>query len=321
MGELKITDAQLAKSAHTYSKTLLQMPVISARRTLVHMTGRPGLRGRHTVGELSGDIEIGPYDPKRVDDSDVNATPRTIEVFLGSVIREFDPNAVWETVYGNLITQGESLKNVDIARQVMMFLAAKLGKSLNKAIWNAKRKDDGTKTVDLFNGFDTITSDERTAGTIAVEKGNLLVIEAINSTNAVDILKTIYRNASDELQEERTKLFIPKHVYNDYVDDYQSTVGSVPYNKEFDKTFLEGSNDMCELVPLVSKKNSPYIHLTTKGNMLYGYGNGLADEKMTVEKHHAFLLQFISTMFFGTQFESISPERLMVATIDGKQTV
>lgn len=321
MGELKITDTQLAKSAQTFSKTLLQMPVIAAQRSLVHMTGRPGLRGRHTVGELSGDIEMGPYNPKRVDDSDVNATPRTIEVFLGSVIKEFDPNSVWQSVYGSLITQGEELKNVDVAKQIMMYLAAKLGKSLNKAIWSAKRKDDGNKTVDLFNGFDTITSEEKTAGNIAAGKGNLFVIEAITKNNAVDVLKGIYKAASDELREERTKLFVPRHVYDDYVEDYQQTVGSVPYNKEYKKTFLEGTDDLCELVPLVSKKGSPYIHLTTKGNMLYGYGNGLADENMTVEKHHAFLLQFISTMYFGTQFESISPERLLVATIDGATAV
>lgn len=318
MATINITDQQLAKSAQTYSKTLIKMPVIGAQATLGHMTGRPGLRGKNTVGELSGDIELGPYDPKRVDSTGVNITPRTLETFLGSVIKEFDPNEVWQTIYGSLITQGDALKNVDIAQQILAFLAAKLGKGLNSAIWGAKRVDAGTKTKELFNGFDTITTTEKTAGNIAAAKGNMIVIEAITDANAVGVLKAIYESASDELQEEKSKLFIPRSVYNSYCQDYQSTVGSVPYNKEYKKTFLEGSSDMCELVPLASKKGSPYLHLTTKGNMLYGYGDGLAEEKMTVEKHHAFLLQFISTMFFGTEFESISPERLMVATIDGE---
>lgn len=321
MSKVNITDAQLAKSAQTYSKTLLQMPVVSARSTLRHMTGRPGVRGRHTVGELSGDIELGPYDPKRKDESGVAAAPRTLETYFGSVIKPFDPNSVWETIYGSLVTQGEGLKNVDITRQVLMFLMAKLGKSLNSNLWKAVRNDTGTKTKDLFDGFDTITTAEKTAGNIAAAKGNMKVITAITAENAVDTLKAFYRAASDELQGVRTKLFVPVHVYNDYVDDYQSTVGSVPYNKEFEKTFLEGSSNLCELVPLSNKKNSPYIHLSTKGNMLYGYGNGLADERVTVEKHHPFLLDFVSTMFFGVQFESISPERLLVGTIDGTTAV
>ena len=58
--ELKINDAELAKSAVTYRKELLTMPVIAAQATLQHMSARPGVAGREVVGELSGDIELGP---------------------------------------------------------------------------------------------------------------------------------------------------------------------------------------------------------------------------------------------------------------------
>ena len=54
------------------------------------------------------------------------------------------------------------------------------------------------------------------------------------------------------------------------------------YNREFKKIYLEGSNNLCELVPLASKKGSKFLHLTTQANMVYGYGDGLADEKATV---------------------------------------
>ena len=39
--ELKINDAELAKSAVTYRKELLTMPVIAAQATLQHMSARP----------------------------------------------------------------------------------------------------------------------------------------------------------------------------------------------------------------------------------------------------------------------------------------
>ena len=68
-------------------------------------------------------------------------------------------------------------------------------------------------------------------------------------------------------------------------------------------------------MPLISKAGSKYIHLSTKGNMLYGYGSGLADEKVEIEKYHPFLVSYVATMYFGTQFESISPEALFVAKL------
>ena len=87
------------------------------------------------------------------------------------------------------------------------------------------------------------------------------------------------------------------------------------YNQQYKKTYLEGSDNLCELVPLVSKKGSNFIHLTTKANAVYGYGDGMADEKVAIEKHHEFLLSYVATMYFGCQFESISKERLLVAKL------
>lgn len=313
---INISDAELQKSAVTYRKDLLVMPVISAEETLKHMTPRPGVAGREVLGELSGDIEFGPYDPKRVDDNDLNVKPRTLETYLGSVVKRFDPNSVAKTVYGSLVSQGDALASTDIARQVLNFLSMKLGRSLNMHLWNAKRNDSGTKTVDLFNGFDTITKQEVDAGTIATGEGNYIELgEAIDRNNAVDLLMDIYEKADDVLQGVPTKMFVPFDVYNAYNKAYLSSFGNVVYNQQYKKSYLEGSNQLCELVPLASKKGSNYIHLTTKSNMVYGYGDGLAQEKVAIEKHHEFLLSYIATMYFGCQFETISKERLMVAKL------
>ena len=72
---------------------------------------------------------------------------------------------------------------------------------------------------------------------------------------------------------------------------------------------------MCELVPLASKKGSEYVHLSTKKNMLYGYGAGMADENIAIEKYHEFLISFVATMYFGVQFETIAKESLFVGKI------
>ena len=320
-GYVQITDEQLAKSAVKYRKELLMMPVLAMASTLQHMSQRPGVIGKETVGEVNGDIELGPYDEGRVDENGVSIDPRTLETFLGSVVKKFSPNSVWQTVYGNLISKGEALKNVDITRQVLAFLSAKLGANLNAVLWSAKRNDSGTKSKDLFNGFDTITKTEMDASKISADLKNMFTIEAISKDNAVDVLKEFYRAADPVLRETQTKLFIPQGVYDNYVDDYQATVGHVPYNTSFEKTFLESSNNRCELVPLANKAGSAFIHLTTKSNMLVGYGNGADKETILVEKHHPFKLDFVATMFFGAEFETISKERLLVGTIDGTTPV
>lgn len=315
MALFNITDNELKQSAVKYRKDLLMMPTISAKATLDHMSLRPGVAGREVVGQLSGDIELGPYDPNRIDENGVAVTPRVLETYLGSVVKRFDVNEAGKTVYGELYAQGQALTNANIAKAVLVYLSAQLGKKLNQSIWGAKRVVKGTKTSELFDGFDTITAAEIAAGDLSSDKGNYMTVDAITAANAVDTLKSIYRAASDELQGQQVKMFISRDIYNAYVDDYQATVGAVPYNTEFKKTTLEGSDGLCELVPLVSKKGSSYIHLTPKANMLVGYGAGMADENIRIEKYHEFLLSYVATMYFGVQFESISPERLMVAKI------
>lgn len=314
--EIKITDNELQKSSVNYRKELLVMPVIAAQATLQHMTARPGVAGREVLGQLSGGIELGPYDPQRKDDTGLSITPRTLETYLGSVIKRFDLNSVAKTVYGALTTQGDGLASLDLARQILNYLSMQLGRSLNLCIFSAARKDSGTLTKDLFDGFDTITQKEVTAGTISQDAGNFIQLgEAITESNAVDTLMKIYEQADDTLQGVPSKMFVPFSVYRAYNKDYMASFGNVVYNTEYKKTYLEGTDNLCEIVPLVSKKGSSFIHLTTKGNMVYGYGDGLADEKIAIEKHHEFLLSFVATMYFGCQFETISKERMMVAKL------
>ena len=191
-----------------------------------------------------------------------------------------------------------------------------LGKKLNEAIWAAKRKDSGTTTKDLFNGFDTITKQEIDKSTISTSNGNLYEFtESFTTTNTVEALMNFYEAAAPELQGVKTKLYVPFKVYQTYNRDYATRFGNAPYNKEYSKTFLEGTQDLCELVPLVSKQGSDYVHLSTKSNMLYGYGAGLANENIAIEKYHEFLLSYVATMYFGTEFESIQKERLFVGKL------
>jgi len=312
---ITITPEELKKSAHKYRKELLMMLSIGLQSSLQHMNLRMGVQYKETVGEIRGNAEFGPYDPQRKNTT-VDIEGRTLEVFLGSVIKEFDPNEVLQSIYGSLILQGDALKGVPISKAILAAEMKSLSAKLNAALFSAERDDAGTTSAKLFNGFDTIADADIIAGKISTAKNNLFEFAApIETIGAVEQLKEFYRAASDELQGIHTKLFIPKSIYNAYVDDYQETVGATPYNREFKKTFLEGSDDLCELVALPNKKNAPFIQLTTKDNMLIGTGAGNNLEKLEVDRFSAFLVTLSAAIVFGVQYETVSPEKLLIGKL------
>lgn len=313
-----VNHTELNKAAQQFRKELLIMAVIGLGSTLEHMTLRTGIRYKETVGQLDGPVELMPYTGE-MDDADDNMSinGRDLETYLGQSIKLFDPNTLVSSLYGSAITKGDALKNVPINKAVLTLMMSKISGGLNKSIFNAVRNAEGKTTATLFNGLDTLTAAEITANKITTALGNLYnFTEAIDSTNAVDLLKAYYRACSDELKDVPAKMVIPRTIYDAYCDDYQITVGAAPYNKEFKKTFLEGSDNNCELVPLVGKKNAPYLQITTKGNMLVGVNQSGEEEKIEVRRgDNPFKLQFVTTMFFGTQFETISKERLLVGKL------
>lgn len=317
----KITVEDYQKTAIKYRRDLLMVPSKRLESTLKFMTPRYGIRYAETVGELSGDIQFGPYSETREDNEDVIINPRTLYTFFGSVVKNFSPNKIYQSIFGSDITKGEALKRTDITLAVLTFLGAKLGSNLNKVIWNAVRSDSGSKSKELFNGFDTIAKKELDATNISTDKGNLFTIEAITKDNAVDVLKQFCRAASDELMDNTSvQLFCPRQVFLDYCDDYQTSLGHLPYNKEFNKYFIDGFDNVT-IVPLSNKKDSPFLQLTTKRNMLVGQNLVGEEENIEVARFKAFVLQFIATCFFGVEYESINKEYILFGAIDGTTPV
>lgn len=316
MGKVNITVEQLSKSALKFRKEILMMPVMSMRENwLPYVSLRPSIRYAEQVGQMSGSAEIGPYSEDYIDDSDVKIVPRTLYTYFGSLQKKFSPNSVYQSIYGSAITKGEALKTTDITRQVLNYLSMKVGESLFDHQWDAVRNDEGHKTVDLFDGYDTITKKEITAGNISVANGNMVNVNpsTIDATNAVDTLKAIYRAADPHLRKAKTNMFVTPSIFDAYCDDYKQTTGAIAYNTQFKQTFVEGSENRCSIIPVTNKAGSAYIHLTTKQNMLAGCNQEGDEEEVSVEKYEAFRLLFVMTMFWGVEFESISKERLLVA--------
>lgn len=314
-----LSDAQkalLAAAGHTYRRELLSMPLARLAPVLAHMTLRTNVRGKESVGEISEGAELRPY---RTAKDAVKGLPpidfRTLETYLGDVVREFDPNMLLGTLFQDSVAT--PLSEREISRKMVMLMALSVASKFPTAIWNAKRNASGDTTQDLFDGFLTIMDAEIAANKISSAAGNFADLGQITEANVVDKLMEAYNDAvSEELQDADggVKLFLPKSIYNMYNKGYLNDFGSVAYNKEFKKTFLEGTDDAVELVPMLGLKNSGRLLFSTRSNMLVGCDQMSDSETVQVRGiDNPKEIQFFMMAYFGVQLESISSARLMAA--------
>lgn len=310
-----LTQELLQKTAITAQKDLLTLPMIGAEATLSHMSGRSGIHGSHIISNLSGELELAPFDRKAGTEENFKIESRELVTRLGLTVSHFAPDEIYNTIHGSIEKKGPAMKDTDIARAVLSYAMAALGQKLNMAIFRGRRKEDGKTTLDLFDGFDTITEKEITAGNLSTDKGNYIEIPAITPENALASFTHICQSAADELQDAQAKLYVSRRLYQAYCHDYAALRGAVPYNTQYQKTYVEGFEGQIEIVPLVSKKDSQFIHLSTAQNMVYGYGAGMPSEGIEIARLAPVDLTLIAKILFGVQFATLDRRALLVAKV------
>lgn len=312
-GKLTYTLQEYQDAAHRWKSELLMLPILGSNETLQFMTGRPGIRYKESVGTASYNAQFGPYAPGRRSNENLKLDFRTLETFLGSVVSDFEPNTAISTLLGSGATKGDGQMKTPSAKLVLALMAQSLSFNLNNSIWAAQRNPNGSTTMDLFDGFDTITSKEITAGTIAANKGNYLKLtEQITKQNCCDVMKDILFHLDPHLRAQKLYAYCSQEIVDMYNESYQLSHGGLPYNTKYVQNAVEGSDGKLILVPLSNKADSKFIHITTKANMLYGYDNMSDETSIDVKEYAPFTLSFLATMFFGVQFETIDKRRFKV---------
>lgn len=303
----------LVNSSHKFRKEILMMPVVGLGVTRSHMTTRFGVRGKETVGEARSGAKIRPYRTAKDATNTTTVIPRTLETMLGDVVEEFDPVALYNTVYSENISK--DITQLDFVKAIGLEMARQSTSDLPKAIFTGVRDASGDETIDLFDGFDTICIAEKIAGNITVGKGNFKALGVITPANVGDVLKAFFQAAHQVLQSNPCKMFIPVAVKNMYDEWYLANFGPVAYNTKDVQSMLHMSNGMCELVALPGMIDSTHIFLSTKKNMLIGVDQISDEEKIEIRRpDNPKVVQFFMKMFFGVQFESISPEVFMAGS-------
>lgn len=312
----ELTDYQT--SARTYRSELLRLPILALASVLPYLTLRPGIRFEEVVGASSIDVELQPYKRNAIQDANLDLALRVLKTYFGTVNAEFDPNAAISTLLGHRasLASGDALQSTPQAHEVLALTPKAIGRKLLASLCKAKHNPAGTTTMDLFDGFDTITEKEIAAGAISGEKGNYLRLsEAIDKTNAVDVLQSIMYKMSPELRGEKCYIYCSQEILDAYNKAYKLESGAVIYNDKFQQTTLEGSDGNLVFVPMVSKAGSRFIHICPKENMLVGCDQLSDSESVRVGNYSPDTFMVMMRMFFGVQFESIDPRRFFCAEI------
>ena len=315
-GKFSYSPEDFQQAAIKYRSELLMLPIIGCQDTLQFMTSRPGIRYKARVGTMTGDAQFAPYNPARSTDYNLDLSYREIETFFGSVVAKFEPNSAISTLLGTGATKGDGQMTTPTAKHVLSLIAKNLSEHLHDAIWNGVRNANGTTTKDLFNGFDTITQSEITAGEISAANGNYMKLsEEITSANAVDVAKEILFSLDPRLRSQDLYIYCSQDFVDKYNEGYLLTHGGIPYNTQYGQQSVEGSNGKLKFVPLYNKANSKFMHVTTKSNMLVGFDQMGDVENVLVKEYEPFILTYIATMFFGVQFESLDKRRFKTIEI------
>lgn len=320
-----ITPELLRESCQQIRKELLMMPFqVFQDQTAKFVTVLPGVRNQVMFNELAGDAELAPYSTSNHDTAEYSITGRILEVFPGNCAKDFDPMPLFHSIYGESLALGQNLTKHQIARKLLVYFAAKIGKHINDVVFvGGVRNVNGHTTADLFDSFDTIISKEILAGNIAANKNNFINLGTIDKTNAVDILKEFYRSCDPELKKQNTFMYMSPEIYDAYVDDYQARHGALTYNNSFEKDTLEGSRGKCKFAVLDNMAGSNFLKISVKPNFLLGTDIMNQQNHANVGKYGPWNCTFEYAGVYGEQIRCINKELLKVGAFelsDGSET-
>jgi len=313
-----ITPELLRESCQQIRRELLTMPFqVFQDQTAKYVTVLPGVRNQVMFNELAGDAELAPYSTQNHDKADYTIVGRILEVFPGNCAKDFDPMPLFHSIYGESIALGQALTKHQIARKLLVYFAAKIGKHINDVVFvGGVRNVNGKTTADLFDSFDTIIAKEILAGNIVAAKNNFINLGTIDKTNATEILKEYYRSCDPELKKQNTFMYMSPEIYDDYVDDYQARHGALAYNNSFEKDTLEGSRGKCKFAVLDNMAGSNFLKISTKPNFLLGTDIMNQQNHANVGKYGPWNCTFEYAGVYGEQIRCINKELLKVAAFE-----
>ena len=289
------------------------MPYLELLTSLKGIQVRQGITSRERLYRSQVDAELAPFRPNLESDPGYKINSRDIEVHLGSLNMPFVPSEVYGKILGDRAAKllDGSLQDTVTAKDLLCQLGKSVGEKLVYTVWKGKYNPDGKRTLDLFDGFDTITEKEIASGLISEANKNLIVLsESITAQNACDILKNeVLYKLSTKLRQQKATIFVPQSVADAYNDSYQYLHHNLPYNDKYEKTFLEGSNNKIEIVVAEGKEDSKFLHIAVGDELVVGCDQVSNNERVNVGKYQPDTLTFEMRAAYGAQMATLHYSR------------
>lgn len=306
MGQNATDLSKLQAYAEKFQAELITLAMMSAAEMQAYFNVITGVTDKYTMTGLQFKKLLKPY--KRAwnpNEDKVGTVPRTLRVETGQVELEEEPEAYRKTSLGHLLKPGATQHPFE--RQFLDGIMKQLGQDINNdLLFHGVKNANGTNPKDVNDGFHTIIDNEIAGGGISEARGNLIATGSISSSDAVDKCKAMYRGLPKAWRSVPLDMKVSYVLYDKYCDDYQNSNNALPYNTQFNKTFLEGSNQLCTLVPLASMGDTDRIIISPRQNLCVGVD--LMSGKDTVEvfkPSNPKVIGFFSKFSIGFQIASL----------------
>lgn len=162
---------------------------------------------------------------------------------------------------------------------IMDAIAKQLVNDLETAVWTGTYNASGTTPAATMDGVLKLIDDAITA--LEIPAANVTEGEVITSSNALAEVKKVRSVIAPQYRMKDMVCFMSVANVDNYLDDYQTSVGSVVYNKSYDQIFIEGTKT--QIVGVPSMVGSDRIIVTPKENFVFGYDSEAGANIVTQE--------------------------------------
>lgn len=310
---VSLADA-LVHSNHKFRKECMLIVMAAVEEVTKHMRVINNLKGKETEATIVPQAKFRPYHSEKVVSGTGGLTARTLETFPLEILEEFDPENLYTTIFGTPV-DAEKI-NLDIVRRILTEEMNNASRGLCDLIFKGVRVANGTGALDGFDGFDTIIANEITAGNIGLSAGNFTNLGEVNATNIGEMWKRMYRKMDEKLRGGATKKLIlvcSFTEYDMYKNWYAQQFGMGNFAGTPEQTFLDGTANKVQIVPLPGMDGVNHCFITVQENMKVGFDVLSNATKFDVRiPDNPNVVQMHAKIYMGVDFANISKEFLMV---------
>ena len=195
---------------------------------------------------------------------------RTITVHDILIAEDFCIKDLENTIIESVIAQGANTDKLPdgagLSGVIQDLIIRNINKALDLGIWNAVRDNADTTFLGTFTGINKRIFDALNLGSIPLAQ-RLSVIPTIN--NIVGIVEDMYDALPIDIRfstQARYKLFMSWSNLRLYRKGFRTDFGALPYNQDFNRTFIEGTD--IELVPAVGLDGTNKMLLSSMDNLI-----------------------------------------------------